>query len=154
MTTGMRIKAARKKAGLTQAELAARLGISYQGVAQWENDLRNPKYKTLQKIADALEIPVLELLPEAYGRAYVEVEDIADAIKQDMMDHAPTWEEYKEASKIKLSDLQMELVLEQMEQRRLNRLEIAFLQLNATGQKKAIEQVSDLAKIPAYQKEE
>ena len=62
MTTGQRIKAARKAAGITQAELADRLGISYVGVSQWENDLRNPKIETIQRIADALDIPVGELL--------------------------------------------------------------------------------------------
>lgn len=62
MTVGNRIRAARKKAGLTQAELAAKLGISYQGVAQWENDLRNPKFETLLRIATALRTPIEDLL--------------------------------------------------------------------------------------------
>lgn len=62
MTTGARIKAARKAAGMTQAELANRLGIPYQSIGQWENDLRNPKYETLQKIADALGVTVLYLM--------------------------------------------------------------------------------------------
>lgn len=64
MTTGARIKAARKAAGMTQAELATKLGISFQSVAQWENDLRNPKYETLQKIANALGITVLYLMSD------------------------------------------------------------------------------------------
>lgn len=59
---GARIKAARRKVGLTQTELAGKLGISFQSIAQWENDLRNPKLETLQKIASALEIDVTELL--------------------------------------------------------------------------------------------
>ncbi|WP_418538478.1 helix-turn-helix domain-containing protein, partial [Phascolarctobacterium faecium] len=62
MTMGARIKAARRKVGLTQTELAGKLGISFQSIAQWENDLRNPKLETLQKIASALEIDVTELL--------------------------------------------------------------------------------------------
>lgn len=58
MTTGERIKFARKEAGLTQKELGGRLGITYQTVAQWENNLRNPKYDTLRRIADALDITI------------------------------------------------------------------------------------------------
>ena len=54
MTTGERIRQARKSAGMTQAELAHKLGISAAGIAQWENDLRNPKIETLRKLADAL----------------------------------------------------------------------------------------------------
>ena len=54
MTTGQRIQAARKSAGMTQKELGKRIGVSFQGIAQWENDLRKPKYETLQRIAEAL----------------------------------------------------------------------------------------------------
>lgn len=54
MTIGESIKSARKAAGLTQKELAQRLGLSFQSIAQWENDLRKPKIETLKKIADAL----------------------------------------------------------------------------------------------------
>ena len=61
MTTGQRIKAARKSAGFTQKELGEKLEISYQTIAQWENNLRNPKVETLQRIADALGVPVSEL---------------------------------------------------------------------------------------------
>lgn len=64
MTTGELIKAARKKAGMTQAQLAEKLGISYVGVSQWENDLRNPKLDTLQRIASALGVPVQELISD------------------------------------------------------------------------------------------
>lgn len=56
MSTGQNIKNARKKAGLTQKELAQKLGLSFQSIAQWENDLRNPKIETIKKIADALNV--------------------------------------------------------------------------------------------------
>ena len=54
MTTGEKIRAARKKAGLTQTELAERLGVGYSAVGQWELGLRNPKFETLKKISAAL----------------------------------------------------------------------------------------------------
>lgn len=62
MTAGQRIKAARKAAGMTQKDLAGKLDIAYQTLAQWENDLRNPKYDTLQRIASALGIHPGELM--------------------------------------------------------------------------------------------
>ena len=62
MTTGQRIKAARQKANLTQKELGEKLGISYQSIAQWENNLRNPKYETLQRLAQVLETSVSDLM--------------------------------------------------------------------------------------------
>ena len=64
MTTGQLIKAARKKAGMTQKELGQRIGTTYQTLAQWENDLRNPKFETLQRIANALGVPVQELIAD------------------------------------------------------------------------------------------
>lgn len=64
MTTGQLIKAARKKAGVTQEELGKKIGVSGSSMAQWENDLRNPKLDTLQRIAAALGVPVQELISD------------------------------------------------------------------------------------------
>lgn len=64
MTTGELIKKARKEAGLTQLQLAERLGIPYQSIGQWERNVRNPKYDTLKKIANALNTEWTELVPE------------------------------------------------------------------------------------------
>ena len=87
MTTGEVIKAARKKAGMTQAQLAEKLGISYVGVSQWENDLRNPKLDTLQRIASALGVPVQALISdweavdkEEFKRVFIYGEGIKDRI--------------------------------------------------------------------------
>lgn len=68
MSKGEKIKNARKRARMTQKELAEKLGLSFQSVAQWENGLRNPKQETLQKIADALGIPVSDLAGETDGK--------------------------------------------------------------------------------------
>lgn len=54
MTTGERIRQARKSAGMTQAELARRLDVTPQTVSQYERGLINPKIETLRKFADAL----------------------------------------------------------------------------------------------------
>lgn len=62
MTLGESIRRVRKKAGLTQAELANRLGISAAGIAQWENNIRNPKLETIKRIASALGVSQFELL--------------------------------------------------------------------------------------------
>ena len=56
MTTGKRIQKARKEKGLTQKELGDKLGVSASMVAQYENDLRNPKIETAEKIAHVLDV--------------------------------------------------------------------------------------------------
>lgn len=76
MTTGQLISTARKNAGMTQAELAQKLGISYVGISQWERDIRNPKKETLQRIADALDISLSELTgkqEETIGNSILEI---------------------------------------------------------------------------------
>lgn len=78
MTTGQRIKAARKKANMTQAELAQKLEIPFQSISQWERDIRNPKRETLEKIADALGVYYLDL----YGDE--DSKEIADFIQSGM----------------------------------------------------------------------
>ena len=62
MTVGDRIKESRKKNGLSQKELGQKLNISQQMIAQLENSSAMPKIDTLQKIADALNIPLTYLL--------------------------------------------------------------------------------------------
>lgn len=62
MTVGERIKAARKKKHLTQAILAERMNVSGAMIAQYEKGVRNPKYETIQKFADALGVEVVDLL--------------------------------------------------------------------------------------------
>lgn len=75
MTIGESIKIERKKAGLTQKELGQKIGVTHQTIAQWENGWRNPKIETVEKIADALEIGLFDLMghssdvaPVVHGR--------------------------------------------------------------------------------------
>ena len=56
MTTGERIRNARVAQNMTQKELAKRLGISPQGIVQWENGSRHPKTDSLKRIAAALDV--------------------------------------------------------------------------------------------------
>ena len=62
MTIGERIKKARKNKGWSQSELGQVLGVSQQMIAQFENSKRRPKLETLDKIASALDVGVLDLL--------------------------------------------------------------------------------------------
>lgn len=60
MTVGEMIKLKRKEKGITQDELAKKLGISRPAVAQFEKETSHPRTETLQKIAEALGVPVYE----------------------------------------------------------------------------------------------
>ena len=50
-TQGERIKKLRKSKGVTQRELADRLGISEQAISKWEKNFSNPSTKNLLQIA-------------------------------------------------------------------------------------------------------
>lgn len=49
---------ARQKAGLTQAEMAAQMGVSQSTLARLEGDQSNPSLKTLVKMAHVLGVSV------------------------------------------------------------------------------------------------
>lgn len=61
MTTGKKIREARKAAGLTQKELAAKLGIVPNSISQYENGTRNAKPATLRRIAEAIGCTLFDL---------------------------------------------------------------------------------------------
>ena len=67
MTIGERIKELRKEKGLTQKDLAERVGFSYVNISQLENSRKNPKLETIRKIAAALDVSMNELLDENWS---------------------------------------------------------------------------------------
>lgn len=56
------ITRARESAGITQAELARRIGKSRSQLCDWEAGRRNPKLDILMTIAETLKIPLADLL--------------------------------------------------------------------------------------------
>ncbi len=62
--TGANIRRAREKAGMGVAELADRLGVHRNTVANWETCRTEPTGQQLLNIAAALECPPADLLPE------------------------------------------------------------------------------------------
>lgn len=65
---GERISAARKVAGITQEELAAKLTITPQAISKWERGTGLPDISVLPELAEALGISVGELFGEAVRR--------------------------------------------------------------------------------------
>lgn len=54
---GNLIKDAREKAGMTQKELAEKMGTTPQNISQYERNIRNPKLETRERLAEAMGLP-------------------------------------------------------------------------------------------------
>ena len=61
LTTGEKIKEARKTQGMTQVELAQKIGCSQANLAQYETGKRIPRPEMLEKIAAILDVRVYDL---------------------------------------------------------------------------------------------
>jgi transcriptional regulator with XRE-family HTH domain len=57
---GLKIKALRQQAGLSQEKLAEMVGVTFQQVQKYENSQTTLNVIKLQLIADALKVPVTE----------------------------------------------------------------------------------------------
>lgn len=69
-TMGKRIMANRKRLGLTQDQLAEKLGVTAQAVSKWENDLSCPDIAMLPALADIFGVSVDELLGRETGKVH------------------------------------------------------------------------------------
>lgn len=63
VTYGYKIREARKKASMTQKELSEKAGISINSIKKYETTDRVPKMETIKKIAEALGINFIHLIP-------------------------------------------------------------------------------------------
>ena len=75
MNIGARIREARSRLGLTQAQLAGQVGVSSQTVWSWEAGRVKPKHEHLEELAFRCEVSTAWLL----GRDVVEAELVKEA---------------------------------------------------------------------------
>ena len=62
MSNLTKIERERRKAGLTQGELAEKLGVSVSCVSFWENGRTTPTADKVQKMAKILSVPMENLV--------------------------------------------------------------------------------------------
>ena len=71
MEIGSKIKQLRYKCGLTQEQLASRLGISAQSVSKWENAVAMPDITLLPMLAEVFGVSIDELFDLTVKGFYV-----------------------------------------------------------------------------------
>lgn len=124
LTTGEKIKKTRIQKEFTQKQLAEKCGMYESQIRKYESGKINPKIETLQKIANALQVPV-------------------NSLRSDSELELNSFMEYLDKSFDTFKD---NLRLE-------NKLISDYRVLNAQGRQKAHEQIEMLTKIPEYRAE-
>ena len=84
---GRRVRQGRAKRGMTRRQLAQDSGASERYLAQIESGSGNPSIAVLLAIAQALETPVVELLPAQRGRpaAFARIVEMLDGVAPDRL---------------------------------------------------------------------
>lgn len=164
MSIGEHIKMARKNKGLTQKELGNLLGISQSAVGQFENDTSNPKYETLQKIADALDVSVYSLIDinksqkelEILQKELRDIQDNTDMPYNTKLDIMQSKENDIEQQH-KILHIKQDIYKQSMKKDAETSLFAKYKKviekvdpLNQEGQQKVIDYAADLAGNPKY----
>ena len=83
-----RIESLRKERGMSQAELAKRLGISRSAVNAWEMGISRPHIKHVIAMAELFHISTDFLLNMSNSRHLLDISDLTDAEKKIVVDLA------------------------------------------------------------------
>ena len=140
MNIGDNMRNIRKQKSMTLQQLADILGCSQQNISQYESGKRTPKLKTIQKIADALDVNVNDLL-------------------ENPLDDSPIYKAYKNTNSLDLplaKNFINEKIVSQIGDWEQIDIELLkkFKQLNETGKAIAIERIEELTEIPRYTQKE
>ena len=91
LSIGENIRSCRRKMNLTQEQLAERLGVSFQSVSRWENDLTYPDMELLPALMEIFGITADELLGISEAKKEQEVENIVrELVELSKQKDAPT----------------------------------------------------------------
>ena len=156
MNIGKKIQAARKSKGLTQKQLAERIGVATGTIQQYELGKRQPKLETLDKIAKSLDVSIFDILPSYEGGFEEEYEKMVKKLRKKYFpysisisdDFEPSEEDIIESLRMSEPDF-----FENADQNYLE-LVSAFDELNAVGRQEAVKRVQELGEIPKYQKKD
>ena len=78
MNIGKKIKELRKERGITQEQLAESIGVSFQAVSKWENDIALPDITLVPILASYFGVSMDELFGFNSDKIELEVESIAE----------------------------------------------------------------------------
>lgn len=132
-TVGDCIRDMRKSSGMTQAELAKKVGLSTITIRQYESNAREPRFTTLQSIATALECEVSVLLPTPNENPMYFRKIRDNLTEEEILD-------LKDVDNLSNPEYQKEKIILRL-----------FRKLNSNGKQTAIWRVEELTQLPQYQ---
>lgn len=133
MTVGEKIKELRTQKGMTQKELGKKCGFADSAIRRYELGNANPKLETIQKISNALEVPIWTLLGISKQEAVLAYEN----------------DNYNK-TEYETSELSPMIKNNIVQEARFNKLKNAYNSLNDSGQQEAIKRVKELTEIRRY----
>ena len=82
ITMGTKIKDLREKSGLTQTELANKIGVSKSVISAYEKGIRNPSFKVLPLLAKTFNVTELYFFEKGEWQKSSFTVDISDLSKE------------------------------------------------------------------------
>lgn len=132
----IKIRTARKNASMTQAEAAARLGITYQAISNYERGVTRIDTDTLIKLCAVYDVPVSEILGTSSSR--VPADSQMDKIIDQLVQTSERYTAYYAPNHTEtISDSEARLLS-------------LLRNLNAEGQEKLLDYAEDLAASGRY----
>lgn len=137
------IKDARKQRGMTQSELAEKLGVNRATLSKYENGQIDPTASQLMKISEILGVPLYYLLGYSLRHDTPENRAIAEAGFK---------ASFRAADVSKWVSVPIEQVYAEQQANLEKRMKQAYYALNEIGQTVACERVEELAEMPKYKR--
>jgi len=169
MGFAQRLKEAMDSTHTTMYRLSKILEVHPTTIKNWLDGKSEPKSSTIEKIATALDVPILELLDlkqeaekisrddELINKIAFEFDAPIELVRRIVGDQKENSdiEALREIVQVKLNLEQNESQKNTLDKGSRNKalLNEAFDKLNEKGQQKALERVEELTEIPRYQKD-
>lgn len=99
LTMGNKIKNLREKAGMSQTELAEKLGLSKSVISAYEKGVRNPSYKVLPLLAETFNVSQLYFFEKGEWQNQPITIDISDLNPDQQRIIMSLVNEFKESNK-------------------------------------------------------
>lgn len=99
LSMGEKIKDLREKSGMTQMELADKLGLSKSVISAYEKGIRNPSYKILPLLAQTFNVTELYFFEKGEWHNQAVTVDISDLNKEQQRIVKSLVNEFRESNK-------------------------------------------------------